>query len=117
MSADYGCYCLDCEDRLIVEDLRSPPIAAELIANAEKLAKLRQDFHLSDIEFQVSYGRRADLSWFELHGDHRLVVIDEYGGRWPRCQGKGGDIFCLREKEHEGKCSEKGLKTKEQQNG
>lgn len=116
MSTDYGVYCLQCGDHLIIESLRSPWDAERLVMVSARLGLLREECPEIDLRIEI-IGRWIDLSFFEIHKGHipsQLVVIDEYGARWPRCEREeknrnGQRIWCKREHNHKGKCSELGM--------
>jgi len=121
MSTDYGVYCLDCKEANIFDENRSPKHAVEVIAMAPRLAVLREGLGNLDVEVKVGYGIRVDLGWFEVHGTHKLDVIDEYGGFWPCCtygdghgkyqvEGEKYNRYCKRKDNHKGeKCSDKSV--------
>ena len=122
MSTDYDVRCLDCgvdhgfydanhERDLMMHVAKCGP---ELAAMAPLIAKLRAGVICGDVNLKLGYDRwPVDFAWFEKHGSHRLIAVDEYG----RCVDECGDYFacdacahrklCRRPKGHVGEHSEK----------
>lgn len=113
MSTDYGFYCLDCKDPLIIENCRGGCIGAleRLIVRAVELGKLYNDFKDYELVFKIEYSLTIDLSFLFIHSGHKLCVIDEYGGRDPSCEidHKVSGVYCKLVNSHDGKCSDIGV--------
>jgi hypothetical protein len=74
LSTDWDVYCLDCDDSLGLDGTKSFVLA--LIRDAPALAELGESLKkLPDLDID----RQIPLSWFALHGKHRLIAKDEYG--------------------------------------
>ena len=119
MSTDYGVYCIDCNDKYIIEDNHHIEFGRLLVRLAPKLAafyptlnELRDGAFGSDVFLRVPY-ENIDLSYFAKHEGHNLIACNEYGecddecAEYFRCSSCGDRKTCRRLKKHDGDHSEK----------
>lgn len=124
MGTDLGVYCETCHvkgcerarNRLIIDNLRGDKNAQSLVTHAPFLASLYRwsldsaSELTASASFYDSPSMRVDLSFFFVHEGHKLVAIDEYGGRIPSCKkGDRAPIWCRLEDEHKGSCDGRGV--------
>lgn len=87
MSIDYGFRCVDC-DSVLLDNYGEWATASmylslpQLVVFAHAYDALCETF----VDFRIgSYFGDVDMSklmaWLHLHGDHTLLIVDEYGDR------------------------------------
>jgi hypothetical protein len=120
MSCDWDVMCLDCNSHHGFSDANhQSDLMADLAKLGSELAKLGPILnHLSKVTnqvlVQIGYSSYTlDYKWFEKHGNHRLVAVDEYGGcldecgEWFRCNHCETQQRCKRSPYHDGPHREK----------
>lgn len=120
MSTDWDVRCLDCAENHGFEDANHEvQLMVTVARSGRKLAQLAgvvrkiQESTHSDVSLKLGLDRlRVDLAWFEKHGTHRLIAVNEYGrcfdecGIYFSCGECHRDRQCHRPDGHEGEHSE-----------
>lgn len=125
MSTNYAPYCKTCKVKSYIQDDRQLELsrvlikhgpALKLVATAiDKIGKDHDGYW--EPRFHVAgEGVCLDLDFWAHHGEHELVVRDEYGGfdgqcfHWVKCGLCGADHHCTLARGHEGPCEHRGTK-------
>lgn len=124
MSCDYDVYCIDCddahgfrdanhEDRLMAGLCKLGPQIAAVAPLMRAIDAIEGAIYI-DAHLHLQHDRYPiDFAWFEVHGNHRLLVRDEYGrctdecAEYYQCETCAHRKCCRRTKGHDGGHSDK----------